>query len=89
MFGLLDRRVQIAMLKPILEKYWPSLYCGDTSTCFGGRGPFWAHEVGTAMLVQLTGEIVILLLLIEGEEAALVTIAHLLKGFILFPLCMC
>uniref|UniRef100_A0A453G555 Uncharacterized protein n=2 Tax=Aegilops tauschii subsp. strangulata TaxID=200361 RepID=A0A453G555_AEGTS len=80
---------KIAMLKPILEKYWPSLYCGDTSTCFGGRGPFWAHEVGTAMLVQLTGEIVILLLLIEGEEAALVTIAHLLKGFILFPLCMC
>ncbi|XBI67190.1 hypothetical protein VPH35_046593 [Triticum aestivum] len=35
---------KIAMLRPILEKYWPSLYCGDTSTCFGGRGPFWAHE---------------------------------------------
>ncbi|KAF7039027.1 hypothetical protein CFC21_049102 [Triticum aestivum] len=38
---------KIAMLKPILEKYWPSLYCGDTSTCFGGRGPFWAHEWAT------------------------------------------
>lgn len=29
---------------PILEKYWPSLYCGSSSTCFGGRGPFWVHE---------------------------------------------
>ncbi|VAH66990.1 unnamed protein product [Triticum turgidum subsp. durum] len=38
---------KIAMLRPILEKYWPSLYCGDTSTCFGGRGPFWAHEWAT------------------------------------------
>ncbi|KAM0829766.1 hypothetical protein ACQ4PT_066661 [Festuca glaucescens] len=35
---------KIAMLRPILEKYWPSLYCGDSSTCFGGRGPFWVHE---------------------------------------------
>lgn len=39
------RSTQIAMLTPILEKYWPSLYCGDSSTCFGGRGPFWVHEV--------------------------------------------
>lgn len=38
---------KIAMLRPILERYWPSLYCGDTSTCFGGRGPFWAHEWAT------------------------------------------
>ncbi|KAK3162724.1 hypothetical protein QOZ80_1BG0092980 [Eleusine coracana subsp. coracana] len=36
---------KILMLMPILEKYWPSLYCGSSSTCFGGRGPFWAHEV--------------------------------------------
>ncbi|CAD6228722.1 unnamed protein product [Miscanthus lutarioriparius] len=35
---------KILMLMPILEKYWPSLYCGSSSTCFGGRGPFWVHE---------------------------------------------
>ncbi|KAG0540553.1 hypothetical protein BDA96_03G419200 [Sorghum bicolor] len=28
---------KILMLMPILEKYWPSLYCGSSSTCFGGR----------------------------------------------------
>ncbi|CAM0884094.1 unnamed protein product [Alopecurus aequalis] len=38
---------KIAMLRGILEKYWPSLYCGDSSTCFGGKGPFWVHEVQT------------------------------------------
>ncbi|XP_051227399.1 ribonuclease 2 [Lolium perenne] len=38
---------KIAMLRPILERYWPSLYCGDSSTCFGRRGPFWVHEVKT------------------------------------------
>ncbi|PUZ53513.1 hypothetical protein GQ55_5G057300 [Panicum hallii var. hallii] len=37
---------KILMLMPILEKYWPSLYCGSSSTCFGGRGPFWVHEWG-------------------------------------------
>ncbi|ONM35609.1 Ribonuclease 2 [Zea mays] len=36
--------LRILMLMPILEKYWPSLYCGSSSTCFGGRGPFWVHE---------------------------------------------
>ncbi|KAF8664870.1 hypothetical protein HU200_054183 [Digitaria exilis] len=35
---------KILMLMPILEKYWPSLYCGSSSTCFGGKGPFWVHE---------------------------------------------
>ena len=28
-----------------LEKYWPSLSCGSPSTCHGGKGSFWAHEV--------------------------------------------
>ncbi|CAL4959988.1 unnamed protein product [Urochloa decumbens] len=32
---------KILMLMPVLEKYWPSLYCGSSSTCFGGKGPFW------------------------------------------------
>jgi ribonuclease T2 len=31
-------------LKTILEEYWPSLYCGSFSTCFGGKRPFWVHE---------------------------------------------
>ncbi|XP_003564836.1 ribonuclease 2 [Brachypodium distachyon] len=35
---------KISPLMPILEKYWPSLYCSSSSTCFSGRGPFWAHE---------------------------------------------
>ncbi|KAG8044572.1 hypothetical protein GUJ93_ZPchr0069g33269 [Zizania palustris] len=36
--------LQILRLTTILEEYWPSLYCGSSSTCFGGRGPFWVHE---------------------------------------------
>lgn len=35
---------KITPLKPTLDKYWPSLYCSSSSTCFSGRGPFWAHE---------------------------------------------
>ncbi|KAL5228923.1 hypothetical protein ABZP36_017188 [Zizania latifolia] len=35
---------KILRLTTILEEYWPSLYCGSSSTCFGGRGPFWVHE---------------------------------------------
>lgn len=35
---------KILPLKPTLEKYWPSLYCSSSSTCFSGKGPFWAHE---------------------------------------------
>ncbi|GFZ13370.1 ribonuclease 2 [Actinidia rufa] len=27
-----------------LNKYWPSLSCGSSSTCHGGKGLFWAHE---------------------------------------------
>ncbi|KAK3031829.1 hypothetical protein RJ639_035966 [Escallonia herrerae] len=34
----------IATLREALEKYWPSLSCGMTSTCHGGKGLFWAHE---------------------------------------------
>uniref|UniRef100_A0A2P2LN35 Uncharacterized protein n=1 Tax=Rhizophora mucronata TaxID=61149 RepID=A0A2P2LN35_RHIMU len=33
------------MLHDALERYWPTLSCGSPSTCFGGRGSFWAHEV--------------------------------------------
>jgi len=36
--------VQLAPLKPTLDLYWPSLYCSSSSTCFSGKGPFWAHE---------------------------------------------
>ncbi|KAG8044573.1 hypothetical protein GUJ93_ZPchr0069g33258 [Zizania palustris] len=36
---------KILPLKPTLDKYWPSLYCSSSSTCFSGKGPFWAHEV--------------------------------------------
>uniref|UniRef100_A0A2P2LN14 Uncharacterized protein n=1 Tax=Rhizophora mucronata TaxID=61149 RepID=A0A2P2LN14_RHIMU len=32
------------MLHDALERYWPTLSCGSPSTCFGGRGSFWAHE---------------------------------------------
>uniref|UniRef100_A0A0D9V902 Uncharacterized protein n=1 Tax=Leersia perrieri TaxID=77586 RepID=A0A0D9V902_9ORYZ len=35
---------KILPLKPTLDKYWPSLYCSSSSTCFSGKGPFWAHE---------------------------------------------
>ncbi|XP_062228429.1 ribonuclease 2-like [Phragmites australis] len=35
---------KILPLKEKLDKYWPSLYCSSSSTCFSGRGPFWAHE---------------------------------------------
>uniref|UniRef100_M8C5A8 Ribonuclease 2 n=1 Tax=Aegilops tauschii TaxID=37682 RepID=M8C5A8_AEGTA len=35
---------KLTPLKPALDKYWPSLYCSSSSTCFSGRGPFWAHE---------------------------------------------
>jgi hypothetical protein len=47
--------LQILMLMPILEKYWPSLYCSSSSTCFGGRGPFWVHEVTGDFLDLVTG----------------------------------
>ncbi|KAK3166223.1 hypothetical protein QOZ80_1AG0043020 [Eleusine coracana subsp. coracana] len=36
---------KILPLKEKLDKYWPSLYCSSSSTCFSGKGPFWAHEV--------------------------------------------
>ncbi|XP_073000382.1 ribonuclease 2-like [Typha latifolia] len=35
---------KISSLMPVLEKYWPSLSCSSPSRCFGGKGPFWAHE---------------------------------------------
>lgn len=43
------RRTQFEMdkilpLKETLDKYWPSLFCSSSSTCFSGKGPFWAHE---------------------------------------------
>ncbi|KAI4326339.1 hypothetical protein MLD38_031663 [Melastoma candidum] len=36
---------EISSLVDTLQKYWPSLSCGSTSTCYGGKGSFWAHEV--------------------------------------------
>ncbi|PKI55281.1 hypothetical protein CRG98_024297 [Punica granatum] len=35
---------EISTLVDALQKYWPSYYCGSTSTCYGGKGSFWAHE---------------------------------------------
>ncbi|KAL7201247.1 hypothetical protein ACSBR1_033036 [Camellia fascicularis] len=35
---------EISTLLDALEKYWPSLSCGSSSTCHGGKGLFWAHE---------------------------------------------
>ncbi|KAK9082776.1 hypothetical protein Scep_029247 [Stephania cephalantha] len=35
---------EIAPLLKALQKYWPSLSCSGSSTCHGGKGPFWAHE---------------------------------------------
>ncbi|XP_011628780.1 ribonuclease 2 [Amborella trichopoda] len=36
---------KITALIGTLEKYWPSLYCGSSSVCHGGKGSIWAHEV--------------------------------------------
>ncbi|KAK0588372.1 hypothetical protein LWI29_000127 [Acer saccharum] len=36
---------EITTLLDPLEKYWPSLSCGSPSTCHGGKGSFWGHEV--------------------------------------------
>ncbi|CAL5353337.1 unnamed protein product [Camellia sinensis] len=36
---------EISTLLDALEKYWPSLSCGSSSTCHGGKGLFWAHEL--------------------------------------------
>ncbi|KAK7349455.1 hypothetical protein VNO77_06834 [Canavalia gladiata] len=36
---------EISTLTSALEQYWPSLSCGSPSTCHGGKGSFWAHEV--------------------------------------------
>uniref|UniRef100_A0A0A9HR75 Uncharacterized protein n=1 Tax=Arundo donax TaxID=35708 RepID=A0A0A9HR75_ARUDO len=41
---------KILPLKEKLDKYWPSLYCSSSSTCFSGKGPFWAHEWGNVLL---------------------------------------
>ncbi|XP_062175103.1 ribonuclease 2 [Alnus glutinosa] len=35
---------EISTLLDALEKYWPSLSCGSSSNCHGGKGSFWAHE---------------------------------------------
>jgi len=37
--------LQISTLMDGLEKYWPSLSCGSPSSCNGGKGSFWGHEV--------------------------------------------
>ncbi|KAG2664227.1 hypothetical protein I3843_16G069000 [Carya illinoinensis] len=36
---------KISTLRDGLDSYWPSLSCGSSSTCYGGKGLFWAHEV--------------------------------------------
>ncbi|XP_058005932.1 ribonuclease 2-like isoform X1 [Hevea brasiliensis] len=35
---------EISTLLDGLQKYWPSLSCGSSSTCHGTKGSFWAHE---------------------------------------------
>ncbi|XP_042965242.1 ribonuclease 2 [Carya illinoinensis] len=35
---------KISTLRDGLDSYWPSLSCGSSSTCYGGKGLFWAHE---------------------------------------------
>ncbi|CAO2195562.1 unnamed protein product, partial [Urochloa humidicola] len=44
---------KILPLKETLDKYWPSLYCSSPSTCFSGKGLFWAHEVCNSQLIWL------------------------------------
>ncbi|KAM4077623.1 hypothetical protein ACJW30_12G152500 [Castanea mollissima] len=43
----------ISTLHDDLEKYWPSLSCGSPSTCHGGKGSFWAHELFILMLLGM------------------------------------
>ncbi|VAH66993.1 unnamed protein product [Triticum turgidum subsp. durum] len=61
---------KLTPLKPTLDKYWPSLYCSTSSTCFSGRGPFWAHEEMLA-----TGDI----LVSNGKEYALSDVIDTIK----------
>ncbi|XP_073057242.1 ribonuclease 2 [Primulina eburnea] len=35
---------EISTLLDDLNKYWPSLSCGSSSNCHGGKGLFWEHE---------------------------------------------
>uniref|UniRef100_A0A2C9UVD8 Uncharacterized protein n=1 Tax=Manihot esculenta TaxID=3983 RepID=A0A2C9UVD8_MANES len=35
---------EISTLLDGLQKYWPTLSCGSSSTCHGTKGSFWAHE---------------------------------------------
>ncbi|KAK4483011.1 hypothetical protein RD792_010187 [Penstemon davidsonii] len=36
---------EVSTLLGALNKYWPTLSCGSTSNCHGGKGLFWEHEV--------------------------------------------
>ncbi|KAK4483021.1 hypothetical protein RD792_010197 [Penstemon davidsonii] len=35
---------EVSTLLGALNKYWPTLSCGSTSNCHGGKGLFWEHE---------------------------------------------
>ncbi|KAI3461777.1 hypothetical protein Pfo_018440 [Paulownia fortunei] len=35
---------ELSTLLGALNKYWPSLSCGSSSNCHGGKGLFWEHE---------------------------------------------
>ncbi|KAH9603426.1 hypothetical protein KSS87_012631 [Heliosperma pusillum] len=35
---------EISTLRKALDEYWPTLFCGSTSTCDGHKGSFYAHE---------------------------------------------
>ncbi|KAL6549271.1 Ribonuclease 2 [Orobanche hederae] len=35
---------ELSTLLGTLDDYWPSLSCGSTSNCHGGKGLFWEHE---------------------------------------------
>ncbi|CAL1407920.1 unnamed protein product [Linum trigynum] len=43
---------EISTLLDPLNKYWPTLSCGKSSTCHGVKGSFWAHEVCCSISVS-------------------------------------
>ncbi|KAK6122180.1 hypothetical protein DH2020_021999 [Rehmannia glutinosa] len=36
---------ELSTLLGALNEYWPSLSCGSSSNCHGGKGLFWEHEI--------------------------------------------
>ncbi|KZV32200.1 ribonuclease 2-like [Dorcoceras hygrometricum] len=44
---------EISTLRDDLNKYWPSLSCGSSSNCHGGKGLFWEHEITNIVSIFL------------------------------------